>query len=138
MLCQTLIETFKSNYAYLVGKGETNKFMKGTSLGEFEELVLLTVGILCDDAYGLAITDELKQQTGRNVMISGVHKTLVRLEGKGFLNSEMGGATEARGGRKKKLYYLTAAGKKALSDSKALRNRMWNTVPKIVWEGGKS
>lgn len=112
--------------------------MKGTSLGEFEELVLLTVGILFDDAYGLAITDELKQQTGRNVMISGVHKALVRLERKGFLNSEMGGATESRGGRKKKLYYLTAAGKKALAESKALRNRMWDTVPKVVWEGGKS
>lgn len=108
--------------------------MKGTSLGEFEELVLLTVGILYDDAYGLGIRDELEKQTGRNVMISSVHKALVRLEGKGFLNSRMGGATDERGGRKKRLYDLTVSGKKVLSQSKELRNSMWNAVPKAVWE----
>ncbi len=112
--------------------------MKGTSLGEFEELVLLTVGILYEDAYGLSITDELERQTGRKVMISAVHKSLVRLETKGFLVSEMGGATHERGGRKKKLYFLTAAGKSALSHSRELRNKMWSSVPKVVWEGGKS
>ncbi|MEM9328259.1 MAG: PadR family transcriptional regulator [Bacteroidota bacterium] len=112
--------------------------MKGTQLGEFEEVVLLTVGILYDDAYGLAIKDEIAKQTGRNVMISAVHKSLVRLEDKGFLTSHMGGATETRGGRKKKLYELTAMGKQALARSKELRNKMWDAVPKIVWEGGKS
>ena len=56
--------------------------MKGTYLGEFEELVLLAVGILFGDAYGLAIIDELEKKTGRNIMISSVHKTLVRLEEK--------------------------------------------------------
>jgi DNA-binding PadR family transcriptional regulator len=64
--------------------------MKGTYLGEFEELVLLSVGILFDDAYGLAIVDELEKQTGRNVMMSSVHKSLVRLEEKGYLKSRMG------------------------------------------------
>ncbi len=108
--------------------------MKGTSLGEFEELVLLTVGILYNDAYGLGIRDELEKQTGRNVMISSVHKALVRLEDKGFLTSYMGGATEERGGRKKRLYELTVSGKKVLSQSKELRNAMWDSVPKVVWE----
>lgn len=111
--------------------------MKGTALGEFEELVLLTVGILYDDAYGLAITDELSNQSRRNVMISAVHKSLVRLEEKGFLISEVGTSTEARRGRKKKLYRLTATGKKALHHSKETRNRMWESVPKIVWQGGE-
>ena len=110
--------------------------MKGKYLGEFEELVLLTVGILYDDAYGLAIKDELEKQTGRSVMISSVHKALVRLEDKGFVNSVMGGATEARGGRKKRLYQLTASGKKVLNASKELRNNMWDAVPKVVWKGG--
>lgn len=110
--------------------------MKGTYLGEFEELVLLTVGILYDDAYGLAIKDELEKQTSRKAMISSVHKALVRLEDKGFLKSYMGGATEERGGRKKRLYQLTAAGKKVLNQSRELRNGMWNAVPKVVWEGG--
>lgn len=111
--------------------------MKGTYLGEFEELVLLTVGILNDDAYGLAITDELESRTRRNVTISSVHKSLVRLESKGYLKSHVGGASKERGGRAKKLYQLTNSGKSVLHDSKALRNQMWNDVPKIVWEGGK-
>ena len=111
--------------------------MKGTYLGEFEELVLLSVGILFDDAYGLAIVDELEKQTGRNVMMSSVHKSLVRLEDKGYLKSHLGGATASRGGRDKRLYTLTQAGKKVLSDSREMRNDMWKQIPKIVWEGSK-
>ena len=111
--------------------------MKGTSLGELEELVLLTVGILYENAYGISITDELSKRTGRNISISVVHKSLVRLEDKGFLISYKGGATEERGGRAKKLYQITASGKKVLNQSKELRNTMWNDVPKIVWEGGE-
>jgi DNA-binding PadR family transcriptional regulator len=111
--------------------------MKGTSLGEFEELVLLSVGILFDDAYGLAIVDELEKKTGRSIMISSVHKALVRLEDKGYLKSRMGGATDARGGRDKRLYTLTHAGKKVLNESRDLRNTMWKEIPKIIWEGGK-
>lgn len=119
-------------------KGETNKHrkMKGTHLGEFEEVVLLTVGILSGDAYGLSITDELEKQTKRNVTISSVHKSLVRLEDKGFLKSYMGGATELRGGRAKKLYSLTIPGIRVLKQAKELRNSMWQQVPKVVWEGG--
>jgi DNA-binding PadR family transcriptional regulator len=109
--------------------------MKGTYLGEFEELVLLTVGILFDDAYGLAIVDELEKQTERNVMMSSVHKALVRLEEKGYLKSHLGGATETRGGRDKRLYTLTQTGRKVLNQSKELRNSMYKQVPKIVWEG---
>jgi PadR family transcriptional regulator PadR len=109
--------------------------MKGTYLGEFEELVLLTVGILFDDAYGLVIADELEKQTERNVMISSVHKALVRLEEKGYLKSHLGGATQNRGGRDKRLYTLTQSGIKVLNQSKELRNSMYKQVPKIVWGG---
>lgn len=112
--------------------------MKGTYLGEFEELVLLSVGILFDDAYGLAIVDELEKQTGRTIMISSAHKALVRLEEKGYLKSKLGGSTETRGGRDKRLYQLTQAGKKVLAESRELRNEMWKQVPKIVWESGKA
>jgi PadR family transcriptional regulator, regulatory protein PadR len=110
--------------------------MKGTYLGEFEELVLLTVGILFEDAYGLAIVDELERQTGRSIMMSSVHKALVRLEDKGYLKSHMGGATSARGGRDKRLYTLSQSGKKVLNESRELRNSMWRQVPKMVWEVG--
>jgi len=109
--------------------------MKGTYLGEFEELVLLAVGILYDDAYGLAIVDELERKTERNVMVSSVHKVLLRLEEKGYLESRMGGATRTRGGRDKRLYMLTESGKKALQYSRELRNGMWKEIPKIVWQG---
>ena len=111
--------------------------MKGTSLGEFEELVLLAVGILFDDAYGLAIMDELEKQTGRDIMISSVHKALVRLEDKGYLKSRLGGATSVRGGREKRLYTLTHAGKSALQHARELRNNMWKQIPKVVWDGAR-
>ncbi|HEY5748842.1 MAG TPA: PadR family transcriptional regulator [Chryseolinea sp.] len=109
--------------------------MKGTYLGEFEELVLLAVGILFDDAYGLSVVDQLEKQTRRPIMISSVHKTLVRLEDKGFLKSKMGGATQTRGGRDKRLYTLTHAGVGALRQSRELRNDMWRQVPSIVLDG---
>jgi PadR family transcriptional regulator, regulatory protein PadR len=109
--------------------------MKGTYLGEFEELVLLAVGILFDDAYGLAIVDELEKKTERSVMVSSVHKVLLRLEEKGYLQSRMGGATKTRGGRDKRLYTLTEAGKKVLQASRELRNGMWKEIPKVVWQG---
>ncbi|MDW3193143.1 MAG: helix-turn-helix transcriptional regulator [Cytophagales bacterium] len=111
--------------------------MKGTYLGEFEELVLLTVGILFDDAHGISVQQELENQSGRKPMISAVHKVLVRLEDKGFLTSKMGGATTERGGRRKRLYEMTPAGKRALAGSRTLRNKMWDAIPKVVWEGGQ-
>lgn len=118
---------------YLLDIYETD--MKGTNLGEFEELVLLTVGILYDDAYGLGITDEIERRTGRMVTVSSVHKALMRLEQKGFLHSHMGGATEERGGRKKRLFTITNSGKEALREARDMRNELWRAVPKIVWEG---
>ena len=108
--------------------------MKGTSLGEFEELVLLSVGILYDDAYGLAIADEFQSKTGRNILISSVHNALVRLEDKGYVKSRRGGGTNLRGGRDKRLYTLTPAGVSVLNEMRDLRNQMWKEVPKVVWE----
>lgn len=108
--------------------------MKGTHLGEFEELVLLTVCILYNDAYGLSIMDEIEKRSGRNVTISSVHKALMRLEQKGFLHSQMGGATEERGGRKKRLFTITGSGKRALQEAKEIRNSMWQAIPQVVWE----
>ena len=83
--------------------------MKGTNLGEFEELVLLTVGILYDNAYSVAIKQELNQQTGRKVTISSVHAAVYRLEEKGLLNSRMGEMTNERGGKRKRLFTISQA-----------------------------
>jgi DNA-binding PadR family transcriptional regulator len=108
--------------------------MKGTNIGEFEELVLLTVGLLHSDAYGLAIVEELKSQSRRRVTLSAVHKVLIRLEKKGFLKSHIGGATKERGGRNKKLYTLTFLGKSVVNQTRDLRNQMWKAIPDVVWE----
>ncbi|MDW7691869.1 PadR family transcriptional regulator [Flammeovirgaceae bacterium SG7u.111] len=110
--------------------------MKRLYLGEFEELVMLAVAILQGEAYGIAVMDEIKEQSGRNSTISTVHETLIRLEKKGFLTSYTGGATKVRGGRKKRYFELTAYGKKAINETRELRNNMWQQVPQIIWEGG--
>jgi len=104
------------------------------ALSDFEEIVLLTVGILYDDAYGLAITDELESRTGRTYTVSSVHKALMRLEDRGMLRSQMGGATEERGGRKKRLFTITNTGKEALYEAKKTREKFWQAIPQVVWD----
>jgi PadR family transcriptional regulator PadR len=102
--------------------------MKRTYLGEFEEIVLLTVAILGEGAYGVAITDELDRQTGRSVSISAVHAALHRLEEKGMLSSFMGEATAERGGRRKRLFRVTVIGSKTLQEVREQRNRLWDAI----------
>ncbi|QDK79055.1 PadR family transcriptional regulator [Spirosoma sp. KCTC 42546] len=103
--------------------------MKRAFLGEFEEVVLLTVAVLDEGAYGVNITQEIEQKTGRSVGFSTVHTTLQRLEEKGFLSSQMGGATAERGGRRKRFFTVTAAGRKALQEVKQVREELWGALP---------
>ena len=107
--------------------------MKGTHLGEFEELVLLTVAVLYDNAYGVAVQKEIKDRSGRSVTISTVHAALKRLGQKGFVQSKYGGASPQRGGRRKLLFQVTLAGKKALKTSKELRNNLWKDIPELAF-----
>jgi PadR family transcriptional regulator, regulatory protein PadR len=102
--------------------------MKRTFLGEFEELVLLTVAVLEEEAYGVSVTQELEKKTGRTVGFSTVHTTLQRLEEKGYLSSRMGGATAERGGRRKRFFIVTACGRKALREVKQVREDLWNAL----------
>lgn len=106
--------------------------MKGTNLGELEELVLLAVGILYPDAYGVGVMDELEQQAGRSLNISAVHAVLTRLEEKGLLKSKMSEPTDVRGGRRKRIFLLTASGKRALEEAHELRTQLYNRIPKIA------
>jgi DNA-binding PadR family transcriptional regulator len=103
--------------------------MKRTFLGEFEEIVLLTVAILGEEAYGVTVTQELEQKTGRSVGFSSIHTTLQRLEEKGFLSSKMGGATAERGGRRKRFFEVTALGRRALLEVKQVREELWGALP---------
>ena len=106
--------------------------MKGTYLGELEELVLLTVGILYPEAYGVAVMDEIEKEAGRSLNISAVHAVLTRLEEKGFLKSRMSDPTEERGGRRKRIFLLTASGKRAVEESNEMRNQLFNKIPKVA------
>ena len=103
--------------------------MKGTQLGEFEELVLLVVGILNGEAYGISILKDIEEHTGRKVTVSTIHTALYRLEEKGFVESFIGGASKARGGRSKRLYKVTAEGKAALATARQIRDRLWDLMP---------
>jgi PadR family transcriptional regulator, regulatory protein PadR len=108
--------------------------MKGTHLGEFEELVLLTVGILDDEAYSIAISNEISRVTKRNVNFAVVHSALHRLEEKGFVDSRLGGATSERGGRSKRIFRISSAGKKALLKVKSQRDELWSLLPKSLFK----
>lgn len=99
-------------------------------LGEFEELVLLTVAVLEGQAYGVSIAGELRQRSSRPISLSGVHIALYRLEEKGFVKSALGGATQARGGRRKRLFTVTTAGQDTLREIRELRNELWSAMPK--------
>lgn len=101
-------------------------------IGELEELVLLMVGVLYPEAYGVAVMDQLEQQAGRSLNISAVHAVLTRLEEKGFLKSKMSDPTEERGGRRKRIFLLTAAGKRALEEANDLRNQLYSQIPKVA------
>jgi len=103
--------------------------MRRTYLGEFEEVVLLMVAILDGQAYGVTISQEIEQHTGRLVTFGTVHNTLIRLEEKGFVKSELGGITTERGGRRKRFFSVTALGSRALQDIQQVRSKLWQLVP---------
>ena len=103
--------------------------MRRTYLGEFEEVVLLMVAILNGNGYGVTVSQALEEHTGRIVTFGTVHNTLIRLEEKGFVTSRLGGATPERGGRRKRLFTVTALGSRALQDIQQLRSQLWQLVP---------
>ena len=102
--------------------------MKGTNLGEFEELVLLIVVARPDDAYSVAIAKEMNQITNRKIVHSVVHASLSRLERKGFVESEMGLATAERGGRRKRMFNISKSGMRALETAKTQRDQLWSMI----------
>lgn len=106
--------------------------MKKFQLGEFEEIVMLTIAILYKEAYGVAIKNEIETRLKRNVSMGAMHSALVRLEEKGYIKSFDGEATEDRMGRPKKYFQITALGKKAMEYTRETRNELWNAIPKVA------
>jgi len=106
--------------------------MKKYQLGEFEEVVLLTVGILYDQAYGVSIKKEIETRLARTVSVGALQTALKRMEDKGYLKSHEGETTEERAGRPKKYFQITALGKRAMEHTRSTREELWSAIPKIA------
>lgn len=108
--------------------------MKKYQLGEFEEIVILTIGILNNRAYSVSIKDEIESRLSRTVSFGALHTALKRLEEKGYLKSFSGESTDERAGRPKQYFEITALGKRAMRYTKDTRDELWKAIPKTVWQ----
>lgn len=108
--------------------------MKKFQLGEFEEVVMLTVGVLYRKAYGVSIKKEIEERLSRKVSVGALQTALKRLEHKGYLISYTGESTQERAGRPKLYFEITAYGKKALVYSRETRSELWDAIPKLALE----
>lgn len=108
--------------------------MTNIKLGNFEELVLLLVGVLYDKAYSVAVAEEYERQTGKSVNISAIHTVLYRLEEKGLLESRLGEPEDVRGGKRKRLFYLTPLAKDALDQLAEFRQRLRTQIPSVAFD----
>ena len=106
--------------------------MKKYQLGEFEEIVILTVGILNNQAYSVSIKDEIESRLKRTVSFGALHTALKRLEEKGYLKSYSGESTDVRAGRPRQYFEITAMGKKAMQHARETREELWKAIPKTV------
>ncbi len=105
--------------------------MKKSRLGEFEELVLLTVLVLREDAYGTEIKRELESRIQQKVSVGSIQSALKRMEEKGFLTSEFGEATSKRGGKRKRIYSATTGAHTVLAEMKEIRTGLWKAIPNL-------
>lgn len=102
---------------------------KGNFLGELDELVLLTTAVLYDEgAYGYSVVQEIEEKTGRRVSLSAVHTVLYRLQDRGLVRSKLGGASNNRGGRRKRLFYVSQLGKQSIAKIKHQRDKYWQEI----------
>ena len=107
-----------------------------STLGEFEHVVLLAILRLGDEAYAVAIRDEILERTGRDVSRGSIYITLDRLETKGHLRSRLADPTPERGGRAKRYFRVTPAGVRALTMTRTALTNLWSGIPLV--EGRRS
>jgi DNA-binding PadR family transcriptional regulator len=103
--------------------------MSRDALGEFEQAVLLAIGHLGENAYGVTVRREIEGRTRRPVAVGALYTALDRLEKKGFVASWMSDPTPERGGRSRRYFRLRAAGATALRQSRQALDRMWEGLP---------
>ena len=105
--------------------------MKEVKLGNLEEIILLLVGLLGEDAYSVMIVEEYRKQTKGSINISAIHTALYRLEDKGFLTSKMSETNAKRGGKRKRIFALTKQAIASLNRLNELRDKLRNQVPNL-------
>jgi len=108
-------------------------FKKTDALGQFEQLCLTAVVLLRDDAYGIPIHQKVEELGERRVLLPAVYVTLERLEEKGYLTSSFTDPTPERGGRSKRMFQLTSAGERALKESAATAQRIYESLRAAKW-----
>lgn len=96
-----------------------------------EEIFLLAIWKLQDDAYAVTIRDQVRKLTGKTWSFGAVFITLERLTNKRYLRSRLSSPTKKRGGRSKRLYSLTNEGKKALMEIRKLQESIWSDIPEL-------
>ena len=101
-------------------------------LSSHDELFLLTIIKLKDNAYGVTIRREVSSATGKEWSIGAIYDPLYRLEQKGYVSSELTDPTNERGGRSKRVFKVTEDGKEALLDHKKVRDELWGSLPDMV------
>ncbi|MEO9870669.1 PadR family transcriptional regulator [Ekhidna sp.] len=106
--------------------------MKKTQLGEFEEIVLLTIAVLNEEAYGIAIKKEIEDRINRGVSIGALQTAFKRMEDKGFVSSILGEPTQKRGGKRKRYYSITSYGLKTLDEIRDIRAQLWSAIPQTI------
>ncbi|HCX24491.1 MAG: PadR family transcriptional regulator [Flammeovirgaceae bacterium] len=99
-------------------------------LGQLEETILLVIASQENEGYAVSIQEYLTEK-GRGINISAIHKTLYRLEDKGLVKSYLGGASNKRGGKSKRLFQVTTAGFNELKAIKDFRNEIWTAIPQL-------
>ena len=108
--------------------------MSKNTIGEFEEILMLTVGVLYKEAYGIAIKEEIESKLKRKVSVGAMRTALKRLEKKGLLKSHLGEATAIRGGKRKRYFVVTPLGQKVLKEVMDTRKQLWESIPDVAFD----
>ena len=90
------------------------------------------LGVLYNEAYGVAIKHEIENRLNRKVSVGALQSALRRMEKKGYLDSRQGDSSEKRGGKPKRFFTITAYGKEALKYSKDVRSQLWDAIPEVA------
>lgn len=101
-------------------------------LGYLEETVLLLIMVMGEDSYGFSVAEAYKEHTGKKISISAIHTVLSRLETKGLIQSAMGGASDERGGRRKRIFTPTDEGTAVITELKRSRQQLWQKIPGLT------